>query len=304
MSYLSRAVGATKLLVKAKGPTIMVVTGVVSMGAAVITAGKQTLKVEEVLEKHTPDLEKIAQGEDLQLEGYDKEAARQDRFRVYTRASFDLAKLYAVPGVLFIGGAGLVFGGHNIMVKRNATLALAFTGLKSSFDAYRARVVETIGHDADQAFMHGAKMTTIKDAKGKEHEVASRDWDESRKDPYNRVFEQGATAEWQDDLTCNQIFIESQRRNAQRLLNHQNYLYLSDVYASLGFPESDISRVVGWKVERLPDGTKNIPTIDFGLDKPMPDDWKYNAENAIYLDFNCQGLIVGGKIQKIIEGSS
>jgi len=41
--------------------------------------------------------------------------------------------------------------------------------------------------------------------------------------------------------------------------------------------------------------------IDFGLDTPLPDDWKYSREKAIYLDFNCQGLIVGGKLQKILE---
>jgi hypothetical protein len=302
MSFITRAYGAVQLAVKANGPTLMVVGGVVSMGAAAVMAGKQTLKVEEVLAKHTPDLEKIQKAEGLQLESYGREVAQKDRITVYSRAGFDLVKLYAVPTVLFAGGAALVFGGHRIMLKRNATLALAFTGLKKSFDAYRARVVEKVGHDADQAFLHGAVVKEVVDPEtGKVETIATRDWDDSSQDPYNRVFEQGASAQWQPDLGVNKMFVAQQQRFAQQLLSMRGYLYLSEVYEALGFPESDISRVVGWKVIKHPDGTKNVPFVDFGLDKPLPDDWKYNQERAIYLDFNCQGLIIGGKVQKILE---
>ena len=302
VTFITRAYGAAKLALKANAPTIMVTTGVVSMGAAVVTAGKQTLKVEEVLAKHTPDLEKIQHGESLQLENYGPDVARADRIKVYTRAGFDLVKLYAVPAVLFVGGAGLVFGGHNMMVKRNATLALAFTGLKKSFDAYRGRVVEKLGHDADQAFMHGAVLKEVIDPKtGKVETIATRDWEDSEKDPYNRVFEQGASSQWVNDLGLNKLFVSTQQRYAQELLSRRGHLYLNEVYTALGFPESDIGQVVGWKVTKYPDGTKDIPVVDFGLDKPLPDDWKYNQEKAIYLDFNCQGLIVGGKVQKLLE---
>lgn len=302
MSFLTIAYHATKLAVKAHAPTIMVVSGVASMTGGTVLACKQTLKIEEVLEPHTKMLEKVQHGETLQLEGYSNDDARGDRFRVYGRVAVDLTKLYAVPGALFIGGAGLVFSGHHIMIKRNATLAIAFTGLKKSFDAYRGRVVNALGHDADQAFMHGAVVREIVDPEtGAVVTVATRDWDASRKDPYNRVFEQGASASWQPDLGVNKMFLHHQQKFAQERLSRQGYLYLSDVYQALGFPESDISRVVGWKVERNPDGSRNFPVVDFGLDKNVPDDWKYSHEDNVYLDFNCQGLIIGGKVQKILE---
>lgn len=302
MSYLTRGIAAAKLLVKAKGPTIMVVTGVASMGAAVVTAGKATLKVEDVMAKHTPDLDKIAQGEALTLKNYTKDDARSDRLKVYAAAGLDLGKIYAVPAILFVGGAGLVFGGHHIMLKRNATLAIAFTALKNQYDRYRARVVESFGSEADQAMLGGSFTRNI----GTEEEPIwenRRDWDEAALDPYNRVFEQGATTQWEDDLYCNRVFIEQQQAFANKLLGLNGIVYLSDVYKSLGFPETDISRITGWKVKQLPDGSRDIPFIDFGLNKPHPDDWKYNQEKAIYLDINCQGLIVGGKVQKIIEAS-
>lgn len=302
MSYLTRAIGAARLALKANAPTLMVAGGIVSMGAGTVIACKQTLKVEEVLAKHTPDLEKISKASDMNLHSYGVEVQRQDRVKVYTRAALDLGKVYAIPVVLWTGGATLVFGGHRMMMKRNATLALAFTGLKKTFDAYRARVVETFGSDADQAMYGGSLTKKIVDPDtGEEAYVNTRDWDASGNDPYNRIFDQNSTTAWEPDLSINRMFISQQQKFAQQLLNRRNYLYLSEVYSALGFPESDISRVTGWKVRRLPDGSRDIPFVDFGLDKPHPDDWKFSKEKAVYLDFNCQGLIVGGKIQKILE---
>lgn len=303
MSLLTRAIGATRLALKAHAPTIMVTSGVVSMGASAVIGAKQTLKVEEVLAKHTPDLEKIQKGSALKLDGYSEEDAQKDRFRVYARAAFDLGKLYAVPGVLFLSGAGLVFGGHRLLVKRNASLALAFTGLKKAFDEYRGRVIAHEGHEADQKYMNGYITKEVVDPEtGKVETIQTRDWEASKKDPYNRVFDR-TSSQWEPDLGVNRMFCLHMQKMAQQKLNIQGHLYLNDVYESLGFEKTDIGQVVGWKVNRLPDGSRDIPFVDFGLDRAMPDDWKYNKDQEIYLDFNCQGLIVGGEVQKIIEAA-
>ena len=300
-NFVTRAVGATKLALQAHGPTLMVVGGVVSMGGAVITAGRQTLKVEEVLAKHTPDLEKIEQASSLEVESYGKEVARSDKQKVYVRAAFDLGKLYGVPIILFVGGAALVFGGHRVMLQRNASLALAFTGLERAFNAYRSRVRDQWGPEADQAMLRGHVVKEIINDDGSKTVIASPDWDETASDPYNRMFEQGETTEWQPDLGMNKFFLHNQQRFAQELLNRRGYLYLFEVYESLGFQATPISRLVGWKVRQLPDGSKDIPQVDFGLDKPIESQWIYGPDHSIYLDFNCQGLIIGGLPQKILE---
>jgi hypothetical protein len=301
VSNLTRIVGAVKLAAKAHAPTIMVVSGVTSMGASVILASKKTLQIEERLAPHVESLEKIQHGLDLGLNGYNDKAAAKDRGIVYGRVAVDMTKLYAVPGVLFVGGACLVFGGHRIMLKRNATLALAFTGLKKSFDAYRQRVRDEFGPMVDQGMLTGHRQIEVIDDDGKVQTVNTRDWDADQTDPYNRLFAEGETTQWINDLAVNKLFIQNQQRMAQILLGNRGYLYLSEVYEALGFPETDISRVVGWKAGFNPDGSKEIPVIDFGLDRPLPDDWKHSKEKAIYLDFNCQGLIIGGKVQKALE---
>lgn len=297
MIPIRHLIGAAKLAVKANAPTIMVVTGVASMAAGTITASNRTLYLDSILATHVADLEEIAS--ETHPEYTDKHR-RQDQLKIYSRVSVDLTKLYAVPAVLTIGGACLIFGGHHIMLRRNATLALAFTGLKKAFDGYRERVVEQFGQGVDKHLMSGYLYRDTQDENGKKTLEAWRPEKDSE-DIYNRVFEQGATDAWKNDLGVNQMFLSQQQRFAQELLNRRGYLWLSEVYQALGFPESDISRVVGWKVRRNPDGSKDFPLVDFGLNTPHPFDDQYNHAKSIYLDFNVQGLIVGGKVQKLLE---
>lgn len=304
LTGITRIIGASKLVLKAHGPTIMVAGGIVTAGVGTILACRQTLKIEEVLAERADALETIKTGEELNLKSYSKEDAFQDRVRVYTGISIDLARIYVVPAALWIGGAGLILKGHHVSLKRNAALALAFTGLKKTFDLYRDRVVNEFGPTVDQAMLSGHKIREIYDEKSKKSAVIrERDWEEAERDPYNRVFNQYTSASWQPDLGVNKMFLDHQRQYAQQILDRRGYLYLSEVYEALGFPETDISRVVGWKAKRNPDGSRDFPTVDFGLDTPIDDGWKYDRDKAVYLDFNCHGLIIGGKVQKILEAS-
>jgi len=295
MHKLTRAVAAAKLALHAKSPTILVVGGVVTMGAAAIAAGVQARKLDRALEPHVEYIEGI----DLRSD----EEVNREKIVAVGNMTVECIKLFAVPTILFAGGAGMTFYGHNILVQRNATLAVAFTSLKKSFDAYRGRVRQIHGDEWDQRLLNGSVQVSGAevgdDPEGKFH---TRDWG-AQNDPYNRVFGEGLTSQWQNDLSSNRIFLGGMERLAQQKLNIKGYLYLSEVYDALGFPESDVSRVVGWKIKTLPDGSRDIPTVDFGLNKAIPDDWKFNKEKAVYLDFNCQGLIVGGKIQQMIESA-
>lgn len=308
LQFITQAVGAATLVVKEHAPTLMVVGGVVSMGASVVTASRKTLTVEQVLEPHVEKLELIndSVGKPMKSPGpvkrvYTTEMARQDRFKMYTKTALVLGKHYAVPGVLFVGGACLVFGGHRMLLQRNAALTIAFTTLQRAFDKYRHNARSAMGEEFDQAMISGFVHKEVIDDDGKVQEIQTRDWEtEDMADPYARVFEQGESQEWRPDLGMNKHFIEMQRKYAQEKLNRKGYLFLSDVYESLGFEETPISRLVGWKVTRHPDGSKEYPHVDFGLDKRLPDDWKYSQEHAIYLDFNCK-LIIGGDVQKALE---
>lgn len=296
MSFLTRAAGAIKLAAKAHAPTIMVVAGVTAMGGSAVMVGRRTLKLEETLEPHADTLEhqRLHSGGKL---------SDVQKTELAKAAGLDVIKLYAAPAALFAGGAALVFGGHRVMLKRNATLAIAFTAVSEALEKYRARVREEFGSEADQAMLNGYNINEVIDPKtGKVATVNQRDWDAQESDPYNRIFSRETSpTRWIDDLGVNQLFVSNQQRMANIQLGLKGYLYLNDVYESLGIEKTDIGQVVGWKVKKLPDGSRDIPFVDFGIDKPHPDDWKYNSNNEIYLDFNCSGLIVGGRVQKALE---
>lgn len=308
MSRLTRAYAAAKLALNANAPTLLVVGGVAAMGVGAVVACKKTLQVEDVVAPSVDLLEHVESSIGQRLDNggtYTDHMAKSDRFKIYSRTALGLGRHYLVPTVLFVGGACMVLKGHHLMLQRNATLAVAFTGLQQAFARYRNRVVDSFGSETDQAMLNGWVPKEVIDEKtGEKAVIHTRDWDgDPNQDPYNRVFGEGQSTEWVEDLSANKLFIQQQQRFAQQRLAAQDYLFLSDVYEALGFEPSDISRVTGWKVIRKPDGTRDIPVVDFGLDKPHPDDWKYTKEGSIYLDFNCQGLIVGGKVQKILEAA-
>lgn len=297
--FAVRAFHAGKLALKANAPTLMVVGGVVSMGTGAVLGAKKTLHLEEIVEPHVTMLEQIEANKELPQ--YSERQIVQDKTVVITRLTVDVTKLYAVPAILFVGGSALVFGGHRMMLQRNATLAIGFTALQKAFDSYRQRVRQEFGDEVDQALQSGWIKKEVVDEDGKVQTINTRDWDAIEEDPYNRIFGQGESDEWVDDLGMNKMFVHNQQRFANEKLSRRGYLYLCEVYEALGFAETPISRVVGWKVRYNPDGSRDIPFVDLGLDKRQPDDWTYSRENAIYLDINCQGLIVGGNIQKALE---
>lgn len=305
MHRISRAIGALELAFKAKSPTLLVIGGVTAMATAALVACKKTLDVEAVMDPHIKSLELIELRSEQNAGGlvdYSNESQSKDRLVVYARIAVVGIRHYAIPIVLFAGGAGMTFYGHKIMIRRNATLAVAFTAIQRSFEAYRARVLETHGHQADQYFLNGGVDTEFyDDVSGKTERAITRNWEESNKDPYDRVFSQESSSQWKNDLGANTFFIACQQRIAQENLNRKGYLYLHEVYQALGMVESDISRVVGWKIRILPDGSRDIPIVDFGINTPLPTDWKYNKEKSVYLGFNVQGLIIGGKVQQMLE---
>ena len=300
LNFIIQGASAMKLALKAKAPALMLAGGLASVTAGTVIACKQTLELDDVLESHVEELNNVSSGEDLKLESYTSEHARNDRINIYIRAGLDVSRLYAVPGVLMFSGMGLILGAHHIMAQRNATLALAFTGLKTAFDKYRENVREEYGEDVDTKMMRG-RVKPVTEINEKGEKVTTLKYENN--DPYNRVFDQTTSTSWKPDLSVNNMFLSNQQRFAQERLNMRGYLYLSEVYEALGIPESSISRVVGWKIRRNPDGSKDFPMVDFGINKPHPDDDLYARDSAVYLDFNCQGLIVGGKVQKILEKS-
>lgn len=297
--------------VQKRSPEILLVTGGITFVATVVVACKQTLKCEEVLDKHERDMTNIENCLELAEEDPDKvdytlEDAKRDRFIAYCHTGLGFAKVYA-PAVL-LGVVSLTCFGcsFNIMRKRNLALTAAYTALDSAFKTYRKRVKDELGDESDQYFRYGYKkvkdaLIAGKDADGNDiavvaDEIDTVPWDEEgeNKTPdHIFVFAPETSKYWGVDEIHNDMTIASVKNVAQVDYNMKGFLFLNDILKALGMSEIPYGQLVGW-MKGVGDDY-----LDFGVRKvyrkassdPNRNPLGLKYECIYELEFNTCGMI-------------
>lgn len=160
-------------------PEILLAAGAGSFVATVICASKATLKAEDILIEHQFKKDEIEEaketqdvavinGEPSEEDIYTEEDYKKDKITLYTQTSLKIAKTYAVPVGLGALSLACFFGAYGIMKKRYTVVVAAYNALSTSFAAYRQRVIEDKGQDADTYYLTGVKPKeiTVKDEEG------------------------------------------------------------------------------------------------------------------------------------------
>lgn len=294
--HLATLKSSRALLVARKyTPEALVVAGVGAMLTGTVLACKQTLKVNDALEPHLADLEKVKLGlSKLPAEEYSKSDAARDRVIIYTRMGVDLLKIYAVPAVLMSLGAMSIFGAHRIMVVRNAGLAAIAAATDKAFKEYRGRVVEKFGEDEDIALRHGFEMKDLKrkDTDGNDVTVPVFKPYSTGVDGlsmYARWFDKDSS-KWNSIPSYNQMFVAQCQDFANDMLHSRGHLFLNEVYDLLGLKRSSEGNIVGWLENGSGDGY-----VDFGLyssNKNNSRQFVNGYESCALLDFNVDGPIL------------
>jgi hypothetical protein len=288
-------------------PEILMYAGAVGVVISGVMACKSTLKLTSVLEKRNETLEKIHEA----VEDETLEYTKEDLLIVYTSTALDIAKIY-VPSVI-LGGLSIaaMIQSHNILNKRNAALAAAFTTATESFNRYRKAVVDRYGERADFELRHGIKAekmeVTETDENGKtkkKKETVDVAGPIDTASEYARFFDESCDG-WNKDGEYNLMFLKQQQQYANDRLQAQGYLFLNDVYDMLGIPRSKAGQIVGWTYnEENPTGDNYV---DFGIHNTMVqgyvDDYHCDTISeerrdfvnglipSILLDFNVDGNI-------------
>ena len=269
--------------------------GAVGVVGAGILACKSTLKLTSVLEKSKETVDTIHKTIEDESLDYTKEDAKKDLMIVYTSTALDIAKLYA-PSVI-LGGLSLaaMIQSHNILNRRNAALAAAFTTATESFNRYRKAVVERYGEDIDKELRYGIKKEKIntvdENGKNKKETVDVIKNGLEEYSDYARFYDDGCTG-WEKDPDYNKMFLKAQQQYANDKLIAQGYLFLNDVYDMLGIPRSKAGQVVGWVYN--PENPEGDNYVDFGIfdvTKENARDFVNGYESTILLDFNVDGNI-------------
>ena len=301
MNSVSRTFHKVGFTLKKHSPEILVTVGVVGTVASAVLACKATLKVNDILTESKTNIDKIHTATEKGVteagQTYSVEDSKKDLTIVYAQTGLKFVKLYGPSVLLGAASIGCILTSHNIINKRNAALAAAYTAVDSSFKEYRGRVVERFGKDLDKELRYNIKAKEVEevvvDENGNEKtvkktvEVAHP----SEYSDYARCFDESCVG-WEKDAEHNLFFLRQQQNYANDLLKSQGYLFLNDVYKMLGIPVTQAGQAVGWIYdEECPNGDNYVDFGIYDLCKEANRHFVNGYERSIWLDFNVDGPI-------------
>lgn len=225
-------------------PEILVVAGVIGTVVSAVMACKATTKVNDILEQHKEDVEKIhtVAKDEKYADEYTESDMKKDLTIVYAQTALKFAKLYG-PAVL-LGGLSItgILTSNNILRKRNIAIATAYAALDKSFKGYRERLTERYGETVDRELKYGIKAQKIEETvvdengKTKKTKTIVPVVENEKNSVYARFFDE-TNPNWEKNPDYNLMFLRAQENYANQRLRADGYLFLNDVYESLGIPK-------------------------------------------------------------------
>ena len=308
---ITRAMGKLWLRTKKSSPEICVVSGIVCGGAALVMVGVRTWKKKDDLQK---DISLVKDRMDTikgAKENNNQELAKSERKELVKQGGTlakDLVKTYWIPALLGVGSAGLIWGGRTMLRRELSAVTSAYALLMESYKQYRQRVIDDVGIEKDQEYMHGIKMVDAVDEKT--GEVTRRAIVDKSKSisPYSVWWCEGEfddeTGEWlwrngmwRDNPLMNESTLKCVQNAANDLLRANGFIFLNQVREMLGLPPTREGQIVGWTL------CGGDGYIDFGvfpskqhpLEKIAPVNRLFldNKTCNALLDFNVDGPILG-----------
>lgn len=271
---------------KKYAPEILTYGGTICMLGGTVLACKQTPKAVAIVEDTKKNLAVIKATEEEAAQN-NRQVNRNGALISYSTQDFKkditiahvnnikaLAKNYAVPGLMLIGGTAMVLGGHGILRKRNAVAIATLSSVMEGFNKYRSNVIKELGETADRHFRFGKgepDVVETVDAESGEvtHEKTSTDGfaDFPEDDPRFFMFSRETSP---DFYKGNLLMDLAQLRSFQ---NHCNDLLRMDG----NLPVNTIRRICG------------VKPIDEGLDNGYVMDGNGDG----YVDFNIFDRVTG-----------
>lgn len=316
MNNITRTFHKAGFQLKKHSPEIMLVAGVAGTVASAVMACKATTKVHDILEESKSKVNQVHEvlandelryqevkqedGALVRVEKYTEEDSKKDLAVIYLQTGLKFAKLYG-PSIL-LGAVSItsILASHNIMRKRNVALAAAYTAVDKSFKGYRSRVIERFGEELDKELRYNIKAkeieTTVTDENGEEKVVTEivkvAEPSDHLYSDYAKCFDNGCTG-WTKDAEMNLFFLKRQQDYANERLRARGYLFLNEVYESLGIPKTKAGQVVGWIYDtKNPNGDNYVDFGIYNIHNEQAREFVNGYERSIWLDFNVDGNIL------------
>jgi hypothetical protein len=282
---LTRTAKSSEFFLRKNAPTILTGAGVAGFIATTVLTIRATAKAVDELPRISRE---IAKAKSVVVPDEATEKEKMERLiQVYMRESLVMGRIYGPA--LTAGSLSIVcvISAHNMMLKRQATLLAAYTAMDTAYKAYRKRVAEKIGAEEELKLYRGVKTMKNRDEDGNELDACQIDFDDVHPSPYARFFDE-SSPNWTKTPEYNLMFLRAQQDWANNRLRSCGYVFLNEVYESLGLERSQAGQIVGWK-EGDGDGF-----VDFGL-YAIGDEcnraFVNGIEHTVLLDFNVDGPI-------------
>ena len=109
---------------------------------------------------------------------------------------------------------------------------------------------------------------------------------------YAKCFDDGCTG-WTKNGEMKLMFLRRELDWANERLKARGYLFLNEVYESLGIPRTKAGQVVGWVYdEKNPRGDNYVDFGIYNIYDEKARDFVNGYERSIWLDFNVDGNIL------------
>lgn len=279
----TRTVAKQTFRLKKNSPHIFFAGGVVGIVTSTVLACKATLKLDNVLVDLQEDLHSI-ESRIIVADSRPEEHDNRDKAYAYLKGVSKIGKLYAPAAAVGTVSLLALTGSHIQLTRRNAALTAAYTGLHAAYNEYRARVREVVGDEKELDIHRGVKTEKVEGENGKTKNVQVID--PNAKSMYARCFDE-FNPNWTKDPELNRVFLQCQQNFANERLRARGYLFLNEVYNSLGMDISKAGQSVGWVINGDGDNF-----VDFGIFEAHNAGFMNGQERSVWLDFNVDGVII------------
>jgi len=270
---------------KKNSPHIFFVGGTVGIIATVVMACRSTLKLSDTLDDISVDIKNVKVLKASSPE-YAKHQYSRDMAYVYSKATWQMTKLYGPPIILGAVSIGALTGSHVILTKRNTALMVAYATVTQAFNDYRDRVRAELGSERELEAYRGIERVVEHDQRTEDGKIpVVKQIDPNKMSIYARCFDESST-HYEDDAELNKMFILCQQNLANDRLQAHGHVFLNEVYDWLGLERSGAGSVCGWRLSKEGDNY-----IDFGIFEARSARFVNGNERSIWLDFNVDGVI-------------
>lgn len=281
-NVVSQKLGRQVLIAQKNSPKILFAVGIAGVVTSTVLACRATLKLDSKLTDFRKDVDLLKEKEKkINATDYTSHDHNRAVIGVYSRNSFEIAKLYAPSVIIGAVSIGALTTSHVTLNRRNASLTAAYSAMQASYEAYRERVKKELGESKELDIYHAvSKHETEIDGKLKTIKAA----DPNKWSPYARFFDE-TCPDWTKVPEQNKLFVQCQQKYLNDLLHARGHVFLNEAYDALGMPHSKAGAVVGWVIGN------GDNFIDFGIFDAYNAAFVNGFERTILLDFNVDGVI-------------